>query len=138
MKAITISQPYASLIASGEKWVENRTWPTNYRGPIAIHAGKGMQYLTKEELSKHPTGVVVAIAELTASIMLDEIRDRAATFRRNNLIVGSCKNWSEVSRHKHVEGPWCWILEDIKKIEPIIATGKQGLWVWNGEQEVCK
>lgn len=41
MKALTISQPYASLIARGEKFVENRRWPTPYRGPLAIHAGKG-------------------------------------------------------------------------------------------------
>jgi len=50
MKALTISQPYASLIASGEKWVENRTWATRYRGPLAIHAGRGTQYLSRDEL----------------------------------------------------------------------------------------
>jgi len=37
MKALTISQPYASLIVSGKKWVENRTWGTSYRGMLAIH-----------------------------------------------------------------------------------------------------
>jgi len=52
MKALTISQPYASLIASGEKWVENRSWPTGYRGPLAIHAGKGTQYLDRRELAE--------------------------------------------------------------------------------------
>ena len=40
MKAITIMQPWASLIASGDKLYETRSWPTKYRGPIAIHAGK--------------------------------------------------------------------------------------------------
>ena len=40
MKVITICQPYAELILLGEKRVENRTWPTNYRGTIGIHAGK--------------------------------------------------------------------------------------------------
>lgn len=38
MKALTIRQPWASLIMAGTKRVENRTWSTNYRGPLVIHA----------------------------------------------------------------------------------------------------
>ncbi len=40
MKAITIWQPWASLIACGAKKFETRSWATNYRGPIAIHVAK--------------------------------------------------------------------------------------------------
>ena len=40
MKALTIYQPYAALIAAGGKRYETRSWKTSYRGPIAIHAGK--------------------------------------------------------------------------------------------------
>lgn len=42
MKAITIKQPFASLIAAEIKEYEFRTWKTNYRGEILIHAGKGV------------------------------------------------------------------------------------------------
>ena len=38
MKAISIRQPYAWLVVGGHKPIENRTWNTNYRGPLAIHA----------------------------------------------------------------------------------------------------
>ncbi len=38
MKAITIWQPWATLLAIGAKKYETRSWATNYRGPIAIHA----------------------------------------------------------------------------------------------------
>ncbi|MGE4484585.1 MAG: ASCH domain-containing protein [Oscillospiraceae bacterium] len=38
MKAITIWQPWASLLACGAKQYETRSWETKYRGPIAIHA----------------------------------------------------------------------------------------------------
>lgn len=38
MKALSIKQPWASLIAHGIKDIENRTWKTNYRGRIYIHA----------------------------------------------------------------------------------------------------
>lgn len=40
MKALSIRQPYAWLIVNGIKDVENRTWRTDYRGPVLIHAGK--------------------------------------------------------------------------------------------------
>ena len=38
MKAITIWQPWASLLACGAKQYETRSWATKYRGPVAIHA----------------------------------------------------------------------------------------------------
>jgi len=38
MKAITLWQPWASLLACGAKKYETRSWATSYRGPIAIHA----------------------------------------------------------------------------------------------------
>lgn len=39
MNALTIRQPWASLIAAGVKTIETRSWSTKYRGPLAIHAG---------------------------------------------------------------------------------------------------
>ncbi len=42
MKALTLTQPYATLIAIGAKRIETRSWATSYRGPLAIHAGKGL------------------------------------------------------------------------------------------------
>ncbi|HEX4214728.1 MAG TPA: ASCH domain-containing protein [Candidatus Dormibacteraeota bacterium] len=41
MRALTIRQPWASLIVAGIKDVENRSWRTNHRGPLLIHAGTG-------------------------------------------------------------------------------------------------
>jgi activating signal cointegrator 1 len=39
VKALTLHQPWASLIALGHKSIETRSWSTKYRGPLAIHAG---------------------------------------------------------------------------------------------------
>lgn len=132
MKALTISQPFASLIADGHKWIENRTWPTSYRGPLAIHAGKGTQYLTRKELKDVPHGCILATAELVACVRLSEIRDRnEIAARRHHKVAGTDRTWSEAERHKHAEGPWCWILDNVTKLEsPIDATGAQGLWSW--------
>jgi len=43
MKALTVSEPWATLIMFAGKDVENRTWQLNYRGPLIIHAGKRME-----------------------------------------------------------------------------------------------
>jgi hypothetical protein len=42
MKALSIRQPWAWLIVNGWKDIENRSWPTKYRGDLLIHASKGM------------------------------------------------------------------------------------------------
>ena len=80
MKALTIWQPWASLIAAGEKIYETRSWTTKYRGPIAIHASikdPAKLPIWTPELEKYtadnekigpaiflPTGCVIAIGEL--------------------------------------------------------------------------
>lgn len=42
MRVLTLTQPWASLVALGAKRIETRGWSTNYRGPLAIHAGAGL------------------------------------------------------------------------------------------------
>jgi hypothetical protein len=42
MKVITLTQPWATLVAIGAKKIETRSWETLYRGPLAIHAAKGL------------------------------------------------------------------------------------------------
>ena len=84
MKALTIWQPWASLIACGAKRYETRSWPTKYRGPIAIHAAvkdpkklplqgkEALERAVREEIDAGrcptwcfmPTGAVIATAEL--------------------------------------------------------------------------
>jgi hypothetical protein len=42
MRALTLHQPWASLVALGAKAIETRSWPTSHRGPLAIHAAKSL------------------------------------------------------------------------------------------------
>ncbi len=53
MKALSIRQPWAWLIANGHKDIENRTWRTKFRGGFLVHAGKkfdnaGYDWVTSE------------------------------------------------------------------------------------------
>lgn len=43
MKVLTLKQPWATLVAEGIKKYEFRTWKTNYRGKVLIHAGAGVE-----------------------------------------------------------------------------------------------
>ncbi len=43
VRCLSIRQPHAFLICAGIKPVENRTWSTNYRGQLLIHAGKARE-----------------------------------------------------------------------------------------------
>ena len=42
IRALTVRQPWASLIALGHKRIETRSWKTDYRGPLVIHAGASL------------------------------------------------------------------------------------------------
>ena len=122
MKALTICQPYAELIARCEKPVENRTWPTKYRGLLAIHAGKSRVWLNDADLAKFKVaesdlvfGAVIAIARLADCVKIDDIHRQP--------------NGAWLSNHIHVFGPWCWLLEDVVRLAtPVPYTGVQGLF----------
>jgi len=113
MKALTIHQPYASMIALGLKRTEYRTWRTHYRGPLAIHAAARKPHDYAEigfydewmlgPVEDLPRGAIVAYVELVACVPL-EIPE---------------------------EGPpieYGWKLADIHPIEPKPYKGQQGLW----------
>jgi len=60
MKALSIRQPWASLIVLGLKDIENRTWATRQRGTVLVHASKGM---TREE---HEDAIEFAVEAIRA------------------------------------------------------------------------
>ena len=112
MKALTVCQPYAELIARGLKPIENRTWPTSYRGPLAIHAGKSREWMDEGDLEAYPSmafGAVVATCRLVDCVRLANLP-------------------AALTGHQHANGPWCWILHDVQRIEPVPQRGAQGLW----------
>ena len=133
MKALTICQPYASLIARGEKRVENRTWPTSYRGRLYIHAGKSREWLSSDvdeegenygiPLAQMPFGAVVAVATLADCVHIDKV-GKGMTGQR----------WPWLAEHEHTSGPWCWILANVTPIGPWPWRGAQGLFDIDDEE----
>ena len=136
MKALTIHTPWAPLIAVGEKEYETRGWKTNYRGPLAIHCSRTMDYLFLynawpflDALRKHGLdiedvnklrGQVIATAELVDCIIVPNM---PLTITKQEIAFGDFR-----------PGRFAWKLANVKKLEtPIPAVGKQGLWEWDGE-----
>lgn len=121
MKALTVKEPWASLIAYGYKEYEFRSWKTNYRGKILIHAGKTL----KKDVSKkfeeynleYSKGEIIAIADLTDCILVDE-KFNKELLNKNKLVYG---------RSNHTM-KYAWKLENVKLINKIKVNGKLGLW----------
>lgn len=122
MKALTICQPYAELILRGEKPIENRTWPTRYRGPLLIHAGKSRAWMEPEDDEQYPGmafGAIVGRAELVACLSLLYPADGPNWPDR----------WKALANHPHANGPYCFVLEHIERfVQPIPYRGAQGLF----------
>lgn len=128
MRALSLWQPWASLIGHGKQF-ETRSWSTSYRGPIAIHAARFFprehRYLCFKQpffacLSSFiplPTGCFVAIAELTGCFPTEEVRPE---FLRADL--------TELTFGDYSDGRFAWKLENIRRIAPEPATGARGLW----------
>ena len=123
MRALTILQPWAEMIARGVKRVENRTWRTKYRGPLAIHVGKSLAWMQSEDPLAWPGqygtelpgveeltfGAIIAVAELVDCVRVEDLP-------------------AKLRRHAFASGPWCWVLKDVRRVEPIACKGAQLVW----------
>ena len=122
MKALTIREPWASLIVTGYKKYEFRSWKTNYRGKILIHAGlnleKDMLNRFKDYDIECVKGAIIGEAEIVDCILVDkEFNDQ---LRKIDPIVYGRSNHTET---------YAWKLDNVIKYDtPIFCKGKLGLW----------
>lgn len=122
MKVLTIKQPYASLIINEYKKYEFRSWKTNYRGKILIHAGMSIENNMLERFKQYNLeyikGAIIGEAELVDCILVDE--EFNEKLKDINPIVYGRSNHDQT---------YAWKLENIKKYDkPIYVKGKLGLW----------
>lgn len=147
VKAITIWQPYASLVALGIKTIETRGWSTNYRGPIAIHAAKKWDKERRADIARlqpffnrhlKPSDFEGSARLLLLMPLVDTLGHVLAI---GNLVdcVPMTKAPDKINAKIGVfgKGRFGWIIEKPVVLEtPIAITGKQGLWNFeNGGSE---
>lgn len=150
MRALTLYQPYASLIAIGAKQYETRAWAIgDWPVPIAIHAGKIQPGKKKQEVAdlfwdryftevlqeagyhtpdELPSGAVVCIATVEDCILITDKN-------RHDIPMRTPEEW--LSFGDFAEGRYAWKLSNVRRIEPpIVARGYQNIWEWDAPPEV--
>lgn len=151
MKALTLTQPWATLVMLGAKRLETRGWPApDFMAgqQLAIHAGKNLAPVGGEKglrmlcarppfrkalfgpqtpyLGAHdlPRGAVLCVVTVNACVATDSIDFDAPP------------SWldpapDEVSFGDYTAGRWAWSLTDLDVLaEPLEARGRQKLWDW--------
>ena len=124
MKVLSIKEPFATLIKDKTKIYETRSWKTNYRGEIYIHASLSLSKSENAETANKylksdiKPGYILCKCELVDCIrMTKEFID----------YIYNETNESEYGRYE--EGRYAWELKVIEVLpEPISAKGKLGIW----------
>lgn len=132
MKCLSVTQPWGSLVVTGEKLVETRSWHTPYRGVIAIHAAQGFprwakELVTSEEFepslrahgyrgpSSLPLGSIIGFARIVDCIPTEKALEQISIKERNFGDYGPQR--------------FAWLLADAKKLSvPTLCKGALGLW----------
>ena len=112
MKALSIQPLYATLIAMGYKFIELRSWETDYRGWILICASKAINKMERTTLMN---GHAIAIAELTEVRPFDDKTDRDDALLDDD---------------EHFEG-YSWVFNRIIPIKPFPVKGQLRLFEVN-------
>lgn len=150
MKALTLTQPWATLVAIGAKTIETRSWQTFYHGPLAIHAAKGFPAWAREfadydvtcrdvlydagigrlnqprPSTMLPIGAIVAVAHLGSVWRITE---------RYIEGVNRCRapglELPPYEEHfgDYAPGRYAWLLHNVQQLAtPIPCKGALGLW----------
>lgn len=116
MRALSVRPPWAWAIAHAKKRIENRSWPTSYRGPLAIHASQRFSSSETAELERilgrkvdpalFTRGAFVAVVDLVDVVTADSVEPSP---------------W--------LCGPYAWLLKSVRPLSVAVpATGRLGLW----------
>ncbi|MFA4944424.1 MAG: ASCH domain-containing protein [Lentisphaeria bacterium] len=135
--AITLWQPWASLVAAGMKAWETRSWPTDYRGPLLIHsaARKSLPYracfgLEAAEFVQSrlgpwqalPRGQLLVLCHLADCLPVEQVLQRDPLAETSELAP------YEFEFGDYSPGRWAWRVRLTNRLHPYQVTGRQGLW----------
>lgn len=114
MKALTVRQPFASLIMLPDsdprhKRTENRIWTDAYRGPLLIHAGKSRGWIEPSEEDSRIDEEGLPIADLVFGVILGvvDVIDHLP-----QLIVET--KYPKLYGHRYIEGPYCIVVSNVR------------------------
>ncbi|MCA9087262.1 MAG: ASCH domain-containing protein [Planctomycetaceae bacterium] len=133
LTCLSVTQPWASLLLSGEKWCENRSWMTDYRGPLWIHASEKIDHAGCEEWGIDPeelvTSAILGCVELVDVFHIDEFEVRLPPISENFDLDPN-------SGPAFIGSEICWIVVNPQPlVTPIPAKGKLRLWTFQAAED---
>lgn len=136
MKVLSLTEPYASLIKENKKLVETRSWKTDYRGELYIHASatpipkkwkENQELMALVKDCSFNFGSIICKCQLVDCIYMTE--EYIKNMKENHYQEYICGEYSI--------GRYAWILEDVVPLDiPIKAKGSLGIWNYYNESEV--
>lgn len=137
MKAITLWEPWATLVAYGYKQFETRPWMTHYRGTLVIQAAKRIPKL--EELRPGPVRMAikasgrVLVGDFPFGCALAVV-DVTAVYRTETVLAAGLVAGDELIFGDYGPQRYAWRLENVRRLlRPVPLRGQQGLWTLRGE-----
>lgn len=137
LKAITLSQPHATLVDLQKKKLETRGWRTSYRGYLVIHSSKIIKpdfracfsnpvfqrALAGRTINDVPLGCGLCVVKVLACVKTTELHKLKAinfSFDKDEITFGDYR-----------PNRWAWALQHLGSFEaPIPAPGALSLWDW--------
>lgn len=142
MKALTLTQPWATLMALQQKRIETRSWRTDYRGELVIHAAKGFPKWARalcdlepfctslgyRSASSLPLSQGLCVVRLVGCYRTDELHKLAFE-------LGRKPDAKEIAFGDYSEGRYAWLTEYLRPLLPGESVkGALGLWDWNPQE----
>ena len=123
MMALSIRQPWAWLIVNGHKDVENRTWPTQFRGRFLVHAGKTM---TRREYEVIQLAIIFGQAIGIAGIRLPRMQDLLLGGIIGEVELVDCSR--SCMSPWHTPGQWGFVLKNARVLPFSACKGRLGFF----------
>jgi hypothetical protein len=135
MRALSLTQPWATAVALEIKRWETRSWPTGFRGELCIHAAKGFPGWAKEFMQckrispmfppmPPPLGAIVCVCEVTECRRTQDIREQLS---EQEQLFGD-----------YTDGRYAFKLENVRRLKaPVSARGALGLWAVGWDEAIA-
>lgn len=138
MKALSLTQPWATLVAIGAKKIETRSWPSRYSGPLAIQAAKGFPRDCMDLCRDEPfwsalnSAGILRPSDLPRGVVLCTVTLMGC--RKTEDVIGQI-DAREREFGDYSPGRWAWMFDLNGETfdPPIPARGSLGLWDWDRE-----
>ena len=136
MKVLSLTEPYATLIKEKKKIIETRSWKTNYRGELYIHASSTK--ISRETKNNKELMLLLDNLPLNFGHIICKCNLVDCVYMTKEYIENIKKNnYKEYICGEYKEGRYAWVLENITPLKtPIKAKGQLNIWQFYNEFEI--